>query len=79
MLSATVQRNYYGAIAGKWLKEVCYACGAHYIDAHQDSGFNRLYATQNGDGVHPNSTWRQYIASYVADEIKKQYNFKPVI
>lgn len=72
----TIERNWYGAKAGEWIKRVCYEVGANIIDAHCESGFTRLTAKNNGDGVHPNTTWRELIAQYLANKIEQNYIYR---
>ena len=53
------------------IKKVCGFCKIHFIDSYEKSGFTREIAALHGDGVHPDEEYRDKIALFVIDEIKK--------
>lgn len=56
------------------IKKVCGFCKIRFIDSYEKSGFTREIAALHGDGVHPDEEYREKIAHFVIDEIKKAIN-----
>ena len=58
---------------GKIIKMVCEYENILYIPSGEMSGYNEIVGNSGGGGLHPNATWAERIAKFVAKTIRDNY------